>query len=237
MAKRKTPNNVNYREMYDKLYLKGYHKNDERGHYPTFFDWVYAPSKINKDVNTILDCGCSYGYGLNLINRHFEKEPQNLYGIDPSPTAIEGAKKKYSNFNFSVMSLPSLSFPDDHFDLVMSAEVIEHLLPKDQGPAWEEMFRVSKKYVAHMISNTPEGDNKWGPQHFTCWSGKKWWNYLKGKLPKGWKIKYWLDEPTWNSIQEKRLKGEGFTRAKRNDKWKNWEEHMTCAVFEKEMES
>ena len=54
-------------------------------------DYILKTNYIRSCEN-ILEVGCSNGYHLNLISKHFNAKG---YGIEPSSTAIDIGKNKY----------------------------------------------------------------------------------------------------------------------------------------------
>lgn len=67
-------------------------------------------------------------------------------GIDISPTSIENAKleassKNLTNARFFVMDAENMTFPDNHFDVVICRGVLHHL---DVAKAYPELARVLK---------------------------------------------------------------------------------------------
>ena len=212
-------------EFYSKIYEDVYSSNKNYGairsnrlkdsHYPGMFKYCINPSKIKFD--SVLDIGCGPGVGLNYMAKDLGKK---VCGIDPSTSAILKAKEK--GYKCSVASATKIPYEDNSFDLVMSTDVIEHLRPEDQEEAHRECFRVSKKYIAHKIANTPEG-NKFGKQqlHLTCWEHDKWLNFFHN-LNLKWNLIYYITPHIFDNILGK----------KKND-YKLWKYHSTCVVFEK----
>lgn len=109
--------------------------------------------KIDKELNRplkILDVGCGSGGWLDDINRYF---PNNeLYGIDITPRCIEYARKNRSQkINFKITSVFDLPFVDNTFDVVISENLLHHLVGKNPKQsknnakkALREIMRVTK---------------------------------------------------------------------------------------------
>ena len=98
----------------------------------------------------LLDLGCGNGSFSNVLaNQGFA-----VTGIEESASGIAQAQQAYPNCQFRQGSIYELNLPDlDHsFDVVLSAEVIEHLFyPK-------ELLRVAKQYLrpgGTLIITTP----------------------------------------------------------------------------------
>jgi 2-polyprenyl-3-methyl-5-hydroxy-6-metoxy-1,4-benzoquinol methylase len=97
-----------------------------------------------------LDLGCGNGSFSNfLADRGFE-----VVGIEESLSEIELAQQTYLNCQFIQGSIYDLQLPElEHtFDLIVSAEDIEHLLLPRELP------RVAKRFLkpgGHLIVTTP----------------------------------------------------------------------------------
>jgi len=107
----------------------------------------YAKDKV------VLDLGCGDGYGTAYLS----SAAKHVMGIDISRDAIDQAREKYRRHNlaYEVMDCYSLTFPDEHFDLVCSFEVIEHVDSCDKYLS--EIRRVLKRNAVVLIS-TPNKD-------------------------------------------------------------------------------
>lgn len=81
----------------------------------------YLVNLANKSAN-VLEVGCGTGTKLALISSGSKGT-----GIDISPFAIEVGKSKYKKLNLLVGDSEKLPFPNESFDLVYSAFVLEHL--------------------------------------------------------------------------------------------------------------
>jgi len=234
-----------YNEIYETLYKKHNYGgictnllNDS--HYPGMFRYCINPSKIK--FHSVLDIGCGPGIGLNYMAKDLGKL---VCGIDPSRTAIDKVKRK--GYKGKVASATNIPYEDNSFDLVMSTEVIEHLLPSDQEEAHRECFRVSNRYIAHGISNTPEGyrPNKKQNLHLTCWKHDQWLEFFND-LNLNWNLIYYITPYIYNKILGKKRRYDPAVRAREGGKrdgdarilgedenYKNWIHHNTMVVFEK----
>lgn len=98
----------------------------------------------------ILDLGCGNGYVASLI----AGEGHSVMGFDVSPDGVEIARKAHPQIEFEVASIynDDLVKYADMFDVVVSIEVIEHLIyPK-------ELFRRSLQVLkpgGSLILTTP----------------------------------------------------------------------------------
>ncbi len=87
----------------------------------------FAASKTAFSGKSILDYGCGTGLALQWLRLHTDAE--KLVGVDISEGAIKYAKARYPGIDFRVLNIEQPS-PDlySEFDLVLSFEVLEHLL-------------------------------------------------------------------------------------------------------------
>lgn len=90
----------------------------------------------------LLDVGCGSGVLLYLMKENIEGNLE-FYGIDLSEEALEIARKKMPGETFQKASAYALPFPDNYFDIIVSADVIEHLVhPRKM---LDEIRRAGKK--------------------------------------------------------------------------------------------
>lgn len=80
----------------------------------------------------ILDVGCGDGVLLYLLNKNINKDDFQLHGIDSSKLSLNVAKAKNPNVKFQKADVYDLPFVDNLFDLIVSSDVIEHLLFTDK---------------------------------------------------------------------------------------------------------
>jgi 2-polyprenyl-3-methyl-5-hydroxy-6-metoxy-1,4-benzoquinol methylase len=86
----------------------------------------------------VLDAGCGVGYGAVILAQSGASE---VIGIDIAPNVVAtAAKAKLPNLVFAPGDVTRLPYEDDHFDLVVCFEVIEHLAERDL--ALDEFRRV-----------------------------------------------------------------------------------------------
>ena len=222
-----------YKNLYEELYSQhGYHGSDELAttHYHSLLSVCLDPAGI--EYETVLDIGCSTGLGIKYF---FEPRGKICEGIDVSETAIKRAVAR--GVSAQVASMTSIPFDDNSFDLVCASDMIEHLRPEDQEQAWRECFRVSKKYVAHKIANTPEGNTFGGKTlHLTCWSRDRWMEWLDSLNLDDWKLIYELTPEVWDKI-----KCTAYAHFDPNQSgganapwsWEEYNHHNTVVVYEK----
>jgi SAM-dependent methyltransferase len=102
-----------------------------------FLDWVAPP----RDARW-LDVGCGTGVFTELVLDRCS--PMSVIAIDPSAAQIELARSKpvARRADFRVTDAQALPFPDDAFDVVASALVINFI--PDRARALTEMRRVGR---------------------------------------------------------------------------------------------
>lgn len=88
-----------------------------------------------------LDVGCASGYMISEIAKVFPHA--EYFGIDIYDKAIEYAKKAYPNIKFKITSASKMPFKNNHFDLILFYETIEHV--ENPRECLLEIKRVLKK--------------------------------------------------------------------------------------------
>lgn len=145
-----------------------YHKENDK---PNEFinDIKLAIKELS--IKSVLEIGCGLGYKLN----HFKNI--RAVGIDISQFAINEARKKLPNLEFHVGSVLDIPLKES-FDLVCTSAVIEHIKPNLLDRAFNEMFRVSKKYILNYEAyDQTEHEIKWHRgrnEFFTVHMAKRW---------------------------------------------------------------
>lgn len=100
----------------------------------------------------VLDIGCGAGEFL-------ARDPANFVGIDVDETLIASCRGR--GFNAQAMSALALSFPDESFDAVHAAQLIEHFSPSDATTLLSEAARVLRPGGVIFLT-TPGVRNVWG---------------------------------------------------------------------------
>ena len=120
--------------------------------YQTIISYLDDLSRHNidtKQFGTILDFGC----GLARLAVHFLPFKTSVYACDINSDAIQYAKKKYPEINFSVSTQhPPLEYEDGTFDFVFANSVFTHILYDHQSAWIDEVARVMKKNAIAIIS-------------------------------------------------------------------------------------
>ena len=92
----------------------------------------------------ILEVGCNIGNQLLLLQ---QLGYSNLYGVDIRDYALEIARSRTKNINFTQASSFTLPYEDKYFDLVFTSGVLIHVSPKDLAAAIDEIHRCSRHYI------------------------------------------------------------------------------------------
>jgi ubiquinone/menaquinone biosynthesis C-methylase UbiE len=137
---------INSREFYE-TNSEYFASLEAKQMHPLWFrDYYNAVLENTASTSRILDCGC--GTGITTASIHTSRP--NILGVDFSERFISRARQR-GDF-FSVMDLRSLAFANHQFDLVCSADAIEHVPNIDR--ALTEMDRVLRP-GGFLILQTP----------------------------------------------------------------------------------
>lgn len=104
----------------------------------------YKMAKQSSDklrVTRILDAGCGMGYGAHILG---------AIGVDLDLEALRIARSRYSYLDFVRADVLSLPFRKECFDMIVSFEVIEHVI--DVQCYTKEIYRCLKMHGLLFIS-------------------------------------------------------------------------------------
>lgn len=102
---------------------------------------IQLASNLVSKVERMIDLGCGNG-GISLLFKE-NLGAKDVYGVDIDEGAIFVARQRGVKAYLLNLSEDKLPFPDEHFDLAISFEVIEHLVNPDN--MLKEANRVLKK--------------------------------------------------------------------------------------------
>ncbi len=85
-----------------------------------------VPTKVLK--GRVLDAGCGTGRWARLL----ADRGATVVGVDLSPTAIATARRLVPEAEFHCQDLLAMRFPPQHFDLIVSVTVLQHLPYQEQ---------------------------------------------------------------------------------------------------------
>jgi SAM-dependent methyltransferase/cephalosporin hydroxylase len=118
----------------------------------------------------VFEYGCGVGRHLNYLNRIPNVD---VYGYDQSQTMVNNCHKWTSQAwldQHVIVGPPvgKLPYPDRHFDIVFTAEVLIHVSPADLEPILTELIRISRWQILHI---EPSLFDKVIPDaHHGCWN-------------------------------------------------------------------
>lgn len=157
-------------DMFDFFYTVGYARvislrmrhNPNMGYTQDDLDFVMAALEKHyrhsyRDVR-ILEIGCGTG---ELLAALYARGYTHIEGIDISPSAIRLAKRRFRKDHSLTRNLHCLSlddfcqlFPDNYYDIVIHADVIEHIAPY-KTPDFLRTIHHLLKPKGYMIVMTP----------------------------------------------------------------------------------
>ena len=128
---------------------------------------AYAQATQLVENMSVLDLGCNTGYGTGILSRSAKR----VMGVDVSEKAIVSARNQYGHLGIEFQKIDgkTLPFDDETFDVVVSFQVIEHVV--DYQDFIEEIKRVITPGGVIMFTtpNAPlrlfQGMKPWNPFH------------------------------------------------------------------------
>jgi len=132
-------------------YVEYSYQDSQAGHHhryllPLLLDFINQEAKLQKRKLRILDIGCGNG----SLSNEIAKKGHEVIGIEESASGIDLANNNYPNCTFvqgSVYDLPNQNLGDS-FDLVISAEVIEHLFyPRELTKAAYKVLKPNGSFI------------------------------------------------------------------------------------------
>ncbi len=124
---------------------------------------VVREVEVRAPIDSVLDIGCGDGYLMAQVSP-FANE---VHGVDPEEQAVDLAKEMLGGDSKSRVVLGNcydLPYPDEAFDVVLLADVIEHL--KDDDACLREIRRVLRR-TGTLVVTTPQwrSDRVWDERH------------------------------------------------------------------------
>jgi ubiquinone/menaquinone biosynthesis C-methylase UbiE len=102
-----------------------------------------------RPARALIDVGCGIGEFIVRLRDHF----QTVVGIDISPREIEFAKRrlaKYENVSLHCGELESFHFADEHFDVCLCLDVLEHV--PAVFPLLQEVHRILRNHADLVVT-------------------------------------------------------------------------------------
>lgn len=136
--------------------------------------------KILLNPKNLLDVGC----GTGLMVFYLRKLRVDAYGVEISDYALSKVNPKIKKFIFQgdILEIP---FEDNKFEVVTTANVLEHIARNNLKRALSECNRVSNKLLLHKIYTKENGwiakYHKDDLSHISVFT-KKWWQSFLKKL-------------------------------------------------------
>ena len=101
--------------------------------------------------SSLLEVGCGEGFMTSQIREAFPET--KMEALDINDRALQIAQEANPDVTFHCAGVEQLAFEDESFDLVLCAEVLEHL--PGFGKAMTELCRVSKRDIILSVPNEP----------------------------------------------------------------------------------
>ncbi|HEY0482208.1 MAG TPA: pseudaminic acid biosynthesis-associated methylase [Kofleriaceae bacterium] len=100
----------------------------------------------------VLEVGCNVGWNLVYLDRLGIPE---LYGVEPQADAVVRARARRPELGVLLGTAFDLPFRDRFFDLVFTSGVLIHIAPESLGTALDEIYRVSRRWIAAIEYDDP----------------------------------------------------------------------------------
>jgi ubiquinone/menaquinone biosynthesis C-methylase UbiE len=132
---------------------------------------------VSLRVQSVLEVGCSAGNDLKLFPKEID-----VNGVDNNEHAIKRAQQDLPDFGFKVASTIALPYEDASMDFVFTRNTLNHIHNEDVKKSFEELFRVSKKYILN-IEAFSENENLISQNPtMTGRNARRHWSYFKVKV-------------------------------------------------------
>jgi len=115
-------------DFFDRDYFFGRKKSNYKNYRKWDNDRYWQPTLDNikkyKIEGSVLEIGCAFGFLLKRLKPYFKE----ICGIDISEYALKVASKEapFAHLERLNLSKSELPFEDDHFDLIVAFDVLEH---------------------------------------------------------------------------------------------------------------
>ena len=162
--------------------VSGHSLNGWRARYYDFGNSLFGVSLVTRrhlqlismsPGQSLLDVGCGTGEVIHRLHRKFGGTVR-LCGIDPSEDILEVARRKLrdaGNITLGVGKSEQLSFPDEHFDWVVSSLTFHHLPRHLRRRSLTEIHRVLKPGGSLLVTDFGVPVNVMGRMFGKIWAG------------------------------------------------------------------
>lgn len=146
--------------------------------------------RIAGNVDSVLEVGCGEGEVLRKLAGLFPRA--YLLGADVSPDVVEEAQRRHPDLSFETRSIYETDHHPRKFDLIVAAEVFEHL--DDPLDALRAVVRASNKFIFASVPEEPlwrilncaraKYIRHWGntPGHVQHWSTQAFIGFLESEV-------------------------------------------------------
>jgi SAM-dependent methyltransferase len=145
--------------------FQGRYVNFQQGRYTDEF--IYGRYQLFEEIDRVmmrlpkgarvLDLGCGTGHFSDYIRR----QGHDVVGLDPSRKMLEFARANFPHMEFIEGYSNNMPFPTEHFDCIVSIEVLRYLNAAEVIRSYEEMRRILRPggiiLVTHVNRLSTEG--------------------------------------------------------------------------------
>jgi len=131
---------------------------------PHFSSRLYREVKLLQNAldNCMAEKSLEIGCGFGRLSPWTMEYSKDHYAVEPEEKLFRSARKlDPQSYVYKAKKLP---FPDGSFDLCLTWTVLQHILPKEQTKAAEEIKRVAKKTSRIIVAEgtgTFQGESEW----------------------------------------------------------------------------
>ena len=170
------------RELYNRVYTKDNRYGKQASRHSLIGDWLLEIFKGSEKETSILDAGCGRAHVVDMLR----SQGFRAYGFD-----IASALTK-ERIDIQVCSYSQMSekYRDNSYDVVVSSDVLEHLIDEDMvNRALADFVRIARKGVlittanfSHMLMKG-EADGDWDGDLHLFKRPFEWWRDRLREIP------------------------------------------------------